>query len=400
VSGDPVGEVGHPQDPDDPLNGPDWWEHVGEPDDSDGYGHVPADHEDQAHVVAKTRAEMGGPIPDAEAPEWVRKNFPSVDWEAGFETDFSRVDWLPGKFLERGQQASLVGEGKAGKSLFALDWAFRMVSGRSFIGDTHHEPLRVLYLDRENSLRDVVTRAQALGARPADLSGLVYKQFPQFAGGLDVPDAKAGRQLAKLAEGYRADVVILDTVSRFITGKENEADTWLQLYQSVHERLKALGIACVRLDHFGKDAERGSRGSSAKTQDVDSVWELTRLNERSETPPDAPHLVQVLTTLKLARTHTRSGLGEDTFTIIRRGTRAKAGMWLPGRTRHELSDNGLVAQLQREVDVIVDELILSGVPKIRGRGTLTEWLKKTGRETYRNDLLADITRELKRRQTD
>lgn len=383
-------------DPDDPLNSPDWWEHIGEPDDPEAGDTTPADHEDQASIVAKKRAEIGGPVPDSQAPEWVRSNFPSLDWEAGFQTDFSKVDWLPGRFLERGQQASLVGEGKAGKSLFALDWAFRMVAGRSFIGDTRHDPLRVLYLDRENSLRDVITRAQALGASPQDLSGLVYKQFPQFAGGLDVPDAKAGRQLAKLAEGYRADVVILDTVSRFISGKENESDTWLQLYQSVHERLKALGIACVRLDHFGKDAERGSRGSSAKTQDVDSVWELTRVNQRDNVPPATPHLVEVVTTLKLARTHTRSGLGEDTFTIVRRGVRERTGMWLNGRTRHELADNGVVEAQRREVDLIVDELLAGGCPRA-GRDAVKAWLKKTGRQTYANHLMADIVRELKSR---
>jgi len=51
VSGEPVGEVGHPQDPDDPLNGPDWWEHVGEPDDVYGTEVAP-------HVTADTPAEM------------------------------------------------------------------------------------------------------------------------------------------------------------------------------------------------------------------------------------------------------------------------------------------------------------------------------------------------------
>jgi hypothetical protein len=357
---------------------------------------IPADHEEQADVVAKARAQIGGHDPDADKPDWVRERFPSLDWEAGYAADFSRVEWLPGKFLERGQQAALVGEGKAGKSLFALDWAFRMVAGRSFIGDHRHDPLRVLYLDRENSLRDIVTRAKALGARAADLAGLIYKQFPQFDGGLDVIGAKAGRQLAMLARGYQADVVVLDTVSRFIVGKENDADTWLQLYQSVHERLKADGIACLRLDHFGKDTERGSRGSSAKTQDVDSVWELTRLNEKSEAPVDAPHLVDVVSTLKLARTHTRSGLGEDLFTVIRRGTRVRTGMWVDGRTRHELADNGVVEQAQREIDVIVDELVAAGCPRA-GRDTVKMWLKKVGHKSYSNTMMADIVRELKAR---
>jgi hypothetical protein len=377
------------------ADGDDPWEGMV---DDDGFplddGFVPADHEVQSHVVAKARAEIGGDEPDSEVPPWVREKFPSLDWEAGFQADFSKVDWLPGRFLERGQQSSLVGEGKAGKSLFVLDWAFRMAAGRSFLGDERHDPLRVLYVDRENNLRDVITRAKALGATPADLSNLIYKQFPQFDGGLDQTQARAGSQLIKLARGHRADVVILDTVSRFVVGKENESDTWLQLYQSIHTRLKADGIACVRLDHFGKDAERGSRGSSAKTQDVDSVWELTKLNEHK----DIGHVVTVTTTLRLSRTHTRSGLGEDQFAVIRRGEKEPSGMWLPGRTRHELADGGVIDAQRQQVDLIVDELIASGAP-VAGRDSIKAWMQKTGKPTYGNAMMADIARELKARRS-
>ncbi|MGV9779119.1 hypothetical protein, partial [Streptosporangium sp. NPDC003464] len=41
------------------------------------------------------------------------------------------------------------------------------------------------------------------------------------------------------------------TVSRYISGKEHDSDTWLELYSRIHAPLKGDGIASVRLDHFG-----------------------------------------------------------------------------------------------------------------------------------------------------
>lgn len=366
-----------------------------EPIDYEDFEPTPADIE-QDEMVAETRKQIGGESPDSKAPDWIQGQFPSLDWEAAFQTDFSNVDWLPGRFMERGQQITIVGDGKVGKSLFALDWAFRMAAGRSFIGDRQTERLKVLYFDRENSLRDITTRLQALGATPSDLENLVYKQFPQFSGTLD-GNEKAGRELVKLAVYYGADVVVLDTVSRFIGGKENDSDTWLQLYQLVHAKLKHQGIACVRLDHFGKDAERGSRGSSAKTQDVDAVWELSRQSENRE---NRDGVEIITTTLKLSRTHTRSGLGDDLFSIVRKGERRSGGMWLTGRTRHELGDNSEVAKARKTTDVLVDEWIAAGLPKITGREGLKQWLAQKGRDIPRSEVLADCVRQIKHRQND
>lgn len=356
---------------------------------------VPFDQHEYAEAVEKTRTEMGGKGPDADAEEIVRERFPSLDWAAAFKTDLTKVEWLTGQFVERGQQVSLVGDGKVGKSLFALDWAIRAVAGRSFLGDSRHDPIRIVYLDRENSLRDVVTRAQALGAQPEDLSSLLYKQFPQFSGTLDESD-RAAKELVALALYHEADLVLLDTVSRFIGGKESDADTWLQLYQRVHVQLKAAGIAAVRLDHFGKDAERGARGSSAKNQDVDAVWELSRVGSPEVSVENG--VETILTNLKLARTHTRTGLGEDLFTIVRRGERRKGGMWLPGRTRHELTDNGVVAQAEREISDIVTMLIAKGCPtNISSRAALKQWLTQNNLSTYSNGTMSDIVRDLKAR---
>jgi hypothetical protein len=321
--------------------------------------------------------------------------FPQIDWDEAFGTDFSQMDWLPGRFMERGQQVTLVGDGKVGKSLFTLDWAYRAVAGRAFIGDEARPPVKILYFDRENSLRDIITRARAFGARPDDLRGrLFYRQFPRFSGALD-ESSQAAREFLGIVDELLPDIVVLDTASRFIAGKENDSDTWLQLYQLIHAPLKARGVACVRLDHFGKDSDRGSRGSSAKTQDVDHVWEMRRVDERKQL---LGNMERIATTIALRRTHTRSGLGEDEFTVVRRGERRRGGMWLDGRTGHEVAESGVLEVIRAEVDRIVDDLLAASVPPGLGRDKLKSWMTLKGMTTFKNDLMADVVRELKVRQ--
>jgi hypothetical protein len=350
--------------------------------------------EDDLDTYDALQAEMRA-LRDDEQPEQ-HDRFPQIDWAQAFAEDFAHMDWLPGQFMERGQQVTFVGDGKVGKSLFILDWAYRAVAGRPFLGDNARTPIKVLYFDRENSLRDIVTRARALGAQPQDLrERLLYRQFPRFSGALD-ESSKAAREFLGIVDEVKPDVIILDTASRFIAGKENDSDTWLQLYQLIHAPLNARGIACIRLDHFGKDSDRGSRGSSAKTQDVDHVWEMRRIDERKQLVGEVERLA---TTISMRRTHTRSGLGDDEFTIVRRGERLRGGMWLDGRTAHELADAGALDAVRGEVDRIVDDLIAAGVPPQLGRDRLKSWMTLKGLPTHRDVLMTAIVRELKVRQS-
>lgn len=324
-------------------------------------------------------AEPGGLILPAgyqasdAGPAEPEERSPRLDWYEAFNTDFSQIDYLPGRFMERGQQVALVGDGKVGKTLFVHEWLWRCVTGRSFLGDERRDPLRVLYFDRENSLRDIVTRMLAFGAKPVELQEpFDYRRFPKFTGGLDAAPL-AVVELMAIVDESKPDIVVLDTVSRFIEGKENDSDTWLALYRRVHAPLKDRGIAGVRLDHMGKDAERGSRGSSAKSQDVDHVWEMTRTDE-SLTREDGVETVS--TSIRMRRTHTRTGIGSDVLNVVRRGRKGPNGLWLPGETRHELADAGAVRQQDMVIQSYVDHLLAAGVPGDLGRDALKAWAEK------------------------
>lgn len=238
-----------------------------------------------------------------------------LDWDAFFTTDFGAIQLLPGKLMGPGQQITLVGDGKAGKSLFTQEWMWRMATGQSFLGDAPQDPVRILYLDAENGQEQVQERFLSFGADARHMGQLRYASFPPVR---PLDTAGGGADLLALVKATGAELVVIDTVSRFIGGPENDADTWLSLYRHTLLPLKRDRIASVRLDHFGKDKDRGGRGSSAKTQDVDHVWELSAQGGGA---------------LMLKRTHTRTGIGPDTFSLLRQ-SRRDGDNWMLGGTRH------------------------------------------------------------------
>lgn len=68
-------------------------------------------------------------------------------------------------------------------------------------------------------------------------------------------------------------------MARAVNGDENVSDTYRNFYRHTGRRLKAAGIALLRLDHGGKDPTQGQRGSSAKEDDVDVVFRLTPVDD-------------------------------------------------------------------------------------------------------------------------
>lgn len=267
----------------------------------------------------KARAEATRIYNDEQAAATDDERASPLIWPDFLSRDLTNVDWIAGKITTKGQQVSLVGDGKAGKSLLALEWAWRASAGLPFLGDEAREPIRVLYVDQENSHDDIQSRLVALGATAETLENLTYLSFPAFRA---LNTAGGGGDLMRSVEKHESELVFLDTISRMIEGKENDSDPWLDLYRYTLLPLKRAGGGSVRLDHFGKDKERGSRGSSAKNQDVDHVWELHA--------PDGDQ------PLKLKRTHTRTGIGPDFFDLHRLGEN-DGDRWAAGSTRHVLA---------------------------------------------------------------
>jgi hypothetical protein len=199
--------------------------------------------------------------------------YPTLDWERAFERQPDDVDWLVPDFLVRGSLYSLVSLAKQGKSLLMQDTAAALAAGRQALGHPAQDPIPVLYVDHENSRDDLIERLADMGYRPGDLTNLHYLSFPTMP---PLDRADGGQDLAAVADHYNAELVVIDTIARVVAGEENSADTYRNFYRHTLVPLKAARRTVVRLDHRGKDAQAGARGSSAKNDDVDVVWNLSQ----------------------------------------------------------------------------------------------------------------------------
>lgn len=216
-------------------------------------------------------------------PDVVHKRaqrFQRLVWAQVFTLAEEPVEWLVEPLIEKGTQVAIYSEAKAGKSLIMLEVAARLASGWSqftWPPTKDKEKHRVCYVDMENRPYDIGERLIKMGFVPEDLDELYYFSFPSI-GHLDTK--KGAEDLLAIALDNNVECVIIDTLSRVVEGAENDNDTYIRFFDHTGMALKQHGIAMVRLDHSGKDSGKGMRGASAKTTDVDAVWELTVDEER------------------------------------------------------------------------------------------------------------------------
>lgn len=210
----------------------------------------------------------------ASEPHTVEQAYsPFIDWADFWQQDHMAEDWLLAPVIARGRLHAITAAAKAGKSLLSLEMAAALASGRPFLDKPASEPTGVLYIDYEMTSADLHERLVEFGYGPDDdLEQLRYMLLPQLP---PLTDPRTGHYIAQLAIAHQVELVVIDTLSRAHQGDEDRSEPIREIYQSTVLPLKSAGIAVLRLDHTGKDATKGSRGTSAKNDDVDIGWVLT-----------------------------------------------------------------------------------------------------------------------------
>jgi len=232
----------------------------------------------------------------------LRSKYACEDFNAIFDELPEGVQWLYDPVLEVGTLNVLYGDRGNGKSLVILEMAAKLAwSGKSILY-VDNENRKVEYRDRLRSMgyRDDPVKRQAI---VENLHLLLFSELPP----LDTEEG--GRDLRMLAKMWQADLVIIDTRSRFARGKENESDTYLNMYNMSLQPLKAMGLTVVLLDHIGKNRDLGPRGSSAKGGDIDTEWFITapkaNKNRYLECTKNRPGRVEVGYKITLEKTGSR-----------------------------------------------------------------------------------------------
>lgn len=220
-----------------------------------------------------------------------------VDWSLLLSSNRTQQDWFCEPILASGRGHSLYSQAKVGKSYFTLPMAAKCSQGEAWLSMPEQEPRHILYADHEMTESDLWERIQDFGYdAKSDLSHLHYCLLPASEG-LDT--LQGGRDLVEAALDLKCELVIIDTLSRALEGEENSADSLRRFYKYTGQKLKTHKITMLRLDHSGKDEVKGTRGTSAKADDVDIVSRIRRLNDEQ---------------IEIQVTHTRIG-------------------WMPNRTK-------------------------------------------------------------------
>lgn len=246
-----------------------------------------AERERQRQAAAPAVAE---PPSRVEFIRSVRVDLSSEEtWNANIDDD----DFLVEPWIARGRGHALFASAKDGKSYVVLQGvAAACVPGHTSWAEPVKELLTVVYLDYEMTKNDLIERLTAFGySSGEDYSRLHYIRASAL--GADLDTLEGGQALVNYCREVGADLCVIDTMSRAVSGEENSTDTIRKFDLHTGRFLKFYEIAFIRLDHAGKDKSRGQRGASGKNDDVDIVWELSRTD----------------TGVKLKRTHSRVSWG-------------------------------------------------------------------------------------------
>ena len=189
-------------------------------------------------------------------------------------SDISKPDWLIKGILERGSMNLLFGESGAGKSLFAMDWAFCLGAGIAWHGHKVKKKCKVLYILGEG-FRGVTMRFQALKQKypHADVSNIKFSRRS-----INLLDPKASEQVIEIIKDldFKPDLIICDTLNRNMVGDENSTEDMGKFFISSELFIKELDSTFLTVHHSGHADKGRSRGSSSIKAAMDAEFCVTK----------------------------------------------------------------------------------------------------------------------------
>jgi hypothetical protein len=235
--------------------------------------------------------------------------------------------------------------------------------------------VRVLYLDHENNEDDIFDRLENLGYSDAwDLLSvnMWYETFPDMP---PLDTESGGVDLKAKVNAFNAEVIVIDTLSRVVQGKENASDTYDDMYRLSLKALKRDGVTILRLDHTGKNEDLGARGSSAKMSDVDDAWGMALKGKDI---------------LEFKRVKSRHGKGVEQFKVRR--TRNPSGHHVMGGVAEDR-----VPQTDREkIEASVQAMALLDVDVALGVDKVIPLLREAGVPTYSKALMSKAVQSFRK----
>lgn len=183
------------------------------------------------------------------------------------------IDWLIENIIERGSLNLLFGEPGAGKSLFALDWAFCMAAGINW------------HTYRTKPVDVVVIAGEGFAGMARRLKALESKYQMQAPARLFISQRPAnlidGANAQWVADTIKSTcpnpgLVIIDTLHRNMDGDENSSQDIGRFVANLDGFFKPLGAAVLVVHHSGHGQKDRSRGSSSIRAAMDGEFSATK----------------------------------------------------------------------------------------------------------------------------
>ena len=183
----------------------------------------------------------------------------------------TETDWIVEDLIPAGKQVHLFGGSGVGKSLLALHLALAVIEGTPAMVTYATQQGPVLWLDYENGAETTRERLESYGYTEYEWfeDKFHIRCYPDMEG-LDTE--KGAATLAATIDLYKPVLVVIDSMSLAVVGEENSSDTYRDFGRYTGQMLRDRGTANLLLDNTGKEAGRGSRGSSRKKDEADIQW--------------------------------------------------------------------------------------------------------------------------------
>lgn len=180
-----------------------------------------------------------------------------------------KPNWLIKNIIERGSMNLLFGESGAGKSLFALDWAFCIGNGINWHGHKVNKAEQVIYIAGEGH-RGLTLRMKALSQKYNEQPDNIY--FSQRSVNLlDESEALAITQIVDEIN-IKPAVIFIDTLHRNMVGDENKSDDMAKFLKCIELLISKTGCAVMLVHHSGHGDKTRARGSSAIKAAMDAEF--------------------------------------------------------------------------------------------------------------------------------
>lgn len=200
--------------------------------------------------------------------------------------------WLVPGFVPQAGLTLITGRPKySKKSWIALLLSLSMSSGKTTSGFEPTGQYKGLILSREGPIKPTAERFTMLerghGISVADTMDHLWIKH----GGSFLMDNSAHcEDLQRTVEAHKLDYVVIDTLSRSMSGEENSAQDMMRALR-ITERLRDVGCATILVHHTNKaakgqpgplDADNGMRGSSALAGSYDHIISVQQAKVEDE----------------------------------------------------------------------------------------------------------------------